>query len=119
MWTLKQFETVYDRYQSSSLRVKEFCWNERILESKFYYWQRRLREHNQRKEQPPGFVPIVFTDANQQLTAKKVVQQQSNPEHMHPSGGNVFEIVYPNGVKLRVPIEADLTQLRSLILLTQ
>ncbi len=35
MWTLKQFETVYDRYQSGSLRVKEFCWNERILESKF------------------------------------------------------------------------------------
>jgi hypothetical protein len=25
MWTLKQFETVYDRYQSGGLRVKEFA----------------------------------------------------------------------------------------------
>ena len=38
---------------------------------------------------------------------------------MQPSGGNVFEIVYPTGVKLRVPIEADLTQPRSLTLFNQ
>ena len=29
---------------------------------------------------------------------------------------DVFEIVYPNGVKLRVPVGADLTPLRTLIL---
>lgn len=50
MWTLKQFETIYDRYQSSGLRLKDFCQNECILESKFYYWQRRLREHNVQSE---------------------------------------------------------------------
>lgn len=59
MWTLKQFEDIYDRFQSSGLRVKDFCQNECILESKFYYWQRKLREYNNRKEQPSDFVPII------------------------------------------------------------
>ena len=119
MWTLKYFEEVYDRFESSGLRVKEFCQNECILESKFYYWKRRLREHKIDKERQSDFVPILFTGTNQQLRAKKGIQQKSNPEHMHPSDDNVFEIVYPNGVKLRVPVAADLTHLRTLILLFQ
>ena len=44
MWTLKQFELVYDRFQSSGLPVKDFCQNECILESKFYYWKKKLIE---------------------------------------------------------------------------
>ncbi|RNC64443.1 hypothetical protein [Proteiniphilum sp. X52] len=44
MWNQKQFEEVYARYQSSGLRVKDFCRNERIVTSKFFYWQRKLRK---------------------------------------------------------------------------
>ena len=64
-------------------------------------------------------MPLVFSNANHQLETKKTVQQKQNPEHMQLSDNNVFEIIYPNGVKLRVPVGADITQLRSLILLTQ
>jgi len=71
------------------------------------------------KKRQSDFVPIVFTGSNHQLETKKRVQQKDNPEHMHPSDGNAYEIVYPNGVKLRIPEGADLTQIRSLILLTQ
>lgn len=119
MWTLKQFEKVYDRYQSSGLRVKEFCRNECVQESKFYYWQRRLREHNHHEEQPSGFVPIVFSGSTPPLPTKNRVQQKLIPEHADPSADNVLEIVYPNGVKMRVPMEANLAQIRSLILLAQ
>lgn len=119
MWTTKQFELVYDRFQSSGLNVRDFCLNECITESKFYYWKRKLFEQNHREDRQSDFVPIVFTGGNHQLQTKKAVQQKPNPEHMHPSGGNVFEIIYPNGVKLRVPAGIDTTQLRSLILLTQ
>lgn len=119
MWTLQQFEKVYDHYQASGLRVKEFCRNESIVESKFYYWQKRLREHNYRRGRKSGFFPIVFTGSNPSPATKDVVQHQTIPEHVDPTPGNVLEIVYPNGVKVRVPMGADPTQLRSLILLTQ
>jgi hypothetical protein len=71
MWTLKQFETIFDRYHSSGLSLKDFCQNECILESKFFYWQRKLREYNKRKEQPSDFVQIVFSGPNQPLPVKK------------------------------------------------
>ncbi len=119
MWTLKHFELVYDRFQSSGLSVKDFCQNECILQSKFYYWNKRLREHTQDKDQPSTFVPIVFTGSNTQLPAKRKIQQKSTLEHADPVASDVFELVYPNGVKLRVPIGADINQLRALILLTQ
>ncbi|MDD2300781.1 MAG: IS66 family insertion sequence element accessory protein TnpB [Fermentimonas sp.] len=119
MWTIKQFELVYDRFQSSGLPVKDFCENECILQSKFYYWKKKLLEQNQHSEQPSDFVPIVFSGSSPQLPAKKKVQQKPIPEHADPVTCDVFEIVYPNGVKLRVPVGSDINQLRSLILLTQ
>ena len=119
MWTIQQFELVYDRFQSSGLSVKDFCANECILHSKFYYWKKKLIEQKQLKEQSSDFVPIVFSGSNTQLPAKRKVQHKPILEHNDPASGDVFEIVYPNGVKLRVQAGADINQLRSLILLTQ
>ena len=76
MWTLQQFEEIFDRYQSSGLRIKEFCRNESIVESRFYYWQKRLQEHNYRTVRESGFVPIVFTGSNS-LPANKAVHFSS------------------------------------------
>ena len=118
MWTLQQFEEIFDRYQSSGLRIKEFCRNESIVESRFYYWQKRLQEHNYRTARESGFVPIVFTGSNS-LPANKAVHQKPLPVHDDPIPENFLEIVYPNGVAVRVPMGADPTQLRSLILLIQ
>lgn len=119
MWTINQFEEIFDRYQASGLRIKEFCRKESIVESKFYYWQQRLREHNYRIGRESGFVSIVFTGSNPSSLPRENVHQQTIPEHVDPTPGNVLEIVYPNGVKVRVPMGVDPTQLRSLILLTQ
>ncbi len=55
MWTIQQFEEIFDRYQSSGLRIKEFCRNESIVESRFYYWQKRLQEHNYRTARESAF----------------------------------------------------------------
>src|SRR5690554_5683488 len=103
MWTIQQFELVYDRFQSSGLSVKDFCEN----------------KNNRHKEQPSNFVPIVFTGSTSQMQTKRKAQQKLLPENADQVAGDVFEIVYPNGVKLRVPVGADINQLRSLILLTQ
>ncbi len=119
MWSIQQFKLVYDRFLSSGLSVSDFCANECILHSKFYYWKKKLHEHNQLREQSSDFVPIVFSGSTPQMSEKKKVQQKPNPEHLAPASSDVFEIVYSNGVKLRVPVGADINQLRSLILLTQ
>ena len=84
MWTLQQFEKVYDHYQASGLRVKEFCRNESIVESRFYYWQKRLREHNYRTGRESGFIPIVFTGSNPSPANKEVVHHKPIPEHVDP-----------------------------------
>lgn len=42
MLTLLKFQEIYSRFQSSGLRVHDFCQNEGLYESKFYYWQKKL-----------------------------------------------------------------------------
>ena len=68
MWNLKSFEAVYIRYQSSGLRVKDFCRNECISVSRFFYWQKKFRQHHRELEQSSGFVPLVFNPSS--LAAK-------------------------------------------------
>ena len=99
MWTIQQLKLVYDRFQSSGLSVTGFCANESILHSKFYYWKKKLIEQSQDREQPSDFVPIVFSGSNTQLPAKRKVQHKPVLEHNDPASCDVFEIVYPNGVK--------------------
>ncbi|WP_019538001.1 IS66 family insertion sequence element accessory protein TnpA [Proteiniphilum acetatigenes] len=60
MWNQKQFEEIYARYQSSGLRVNEFFRNECIVTSRFFYWQRKLRNQIVLSGQSPGFISVVF-----------------------------------------------------------
>lgn len=36
MWNLKEFESICSHYESSGLKVRDFCANEVINEAKFY-----------------------------------------------------------------------------------
>jgi len=115
MWNLKDFESVYERYRSSGLCVKYFCQNEGIAENKFYYWRNKQKSLERAFNQPTGFVPIVFNNNSTELrnTDRKPVMGN------HSSCGNMFEIVYPNGVVVRIPQETDIKQVQLLILLNR
>ena len=117
MWNQKQFEDIYARYQSSGLHVKEFCRNESIITSRFYYWQRKLRKQEVQPGETRGFVPVIFTGHEGQ-PAGNILPRQS-PALPTLTGGNALEIVYPGGVTVRVPAGSDISLLRSLILLTR
>lgn len=120
MWTLKYFKEIHDRFESSGLSVKDFCHNECILQSKFYYWKRKMRDQQQPKDQQPGFVPLVITSGgHSNFHKKEAALPKPTSDYQQPLDNNAFEIVYPNGVKLRVPVGADLAYLRTLILLFQ
>ena len=117
MWNQKEFESVYNRYKQSGLPVKDFCINEGIYQSRFYYWQKKLKDQQQEADQPSGFVPIIFnkpqTPINNTIYGGKTLREKLQP------CGDVIEIVYPNGVTVRISCTADIKQLQSLILLNQ
>lgn len=96
MWNLKKFELIYSRYESSSLKIRDFCANEAINEAKFYYWQKKYRTS---KLPAQGFVPIV-------VGSTPVNQSPSCPAHiMTPPSAALsaeYEILYPCGTTLRV-----------------
>jgi hypothetical protein len=88
------------------LTVKEFCSNEAIAPATFYYWKKKLGKNSKK-----DFIPLVlknnplFPDQNYATL---------------PQGGEtdaLLELVYPNGTRLRIKRDLDLTQLRSLICL--
>ena len=120
MWNLKEFESVYDRYKKSGLRVKDFCMNECISENKFYYRQKRLKKQQGKESaQPSGFVPLVVFHHGQRSRENVVCRDNPSARDHHACGGDVIEIVYPNGVIIRLPREIEIQQLQSLILLTR
>ena len=101
MWNLKEFESVYGRYKKSGLRVKDFFMNECISENKFYYRQKRLKKKGKESAQPSEFIPIVFHHG--QNHENVVCRDNPSARDHHACGGDVIEIVYPNGVIIRLP----------------
>ena len=105
MWSIQQFKLVYDRFLSSGLSVTDFCANECILQSKFYYWKKKLHEHNQLREKSSDFVPIVFSDSTPQMQTKRKAQQKLLPENADQVAGNVFELFIPILCRLFSPVQ--------------
>lgn len=114
MWNFQEFTDTYARFRSSGLTVREFCANECINEAKFYYWQKKLKSPQSTAAAPSGFVPLV-------IQAGHPVNSQSGHSLQGQATvtGLFFEIIYPNGVKLHLPVNADLPLLRSLIFLSE
>lgn len=109
MLTLLKFQEIYSRFQSSGLRVRDFCHNEGLHESKFYYWQKKLRPIPCRNS---DFIPIVFDRSLDAATANLDL-----PSPVSPSSSCSYpcEIVYSSGTILRLSIASDLELLRKLL----
>jgi hypothetical protein len=113
MWNLRKFEEVYSRYQSSGLGVKDFCRNECIHVSRFFYWQKKFKYHHRDKELTSDFVPLPFHPPG--TVVKDSISFHSGTHRARVEES--FELVYPNGVKLRLPLDTDIQKLEQLILL--
>lgn len=79
--------------RTSGLAVRDFCSIKGIHPSNFYYWAKR-----QRSTDETGFVPMKI----------------SKPDS-RPLSQQLVEIVYPNGVSLRLSSEVDIRMLSQLI----
>lgn len=113
MLNLKVFELIYSRYESSGLKVRDFCSNELINEAKFYYWQKKLRES---KLPAQSFVPIVLGSHS----PDSVLSCSTNVGAPHSAAiAPEYEILYPCGTTLRIRGTMNTELLKILIQLTR
>jgi transposase-like protein len=109
--TLTTFKRLFQEYQESGLNIKDFCANQSLAPSTFYYWRNKLEETSQNR--PENFVPVVF-DSNQPATDKR-----TNQTHMKSgptSGDNApIEFMFPNGTKMVLRDNIDMRLLKAIV----
>jgi len=108
MLNKSKFLELHRRQQESGLTVKEFCSNEGIAPATFYYWKKKLVKNKSNKQ---NFIPLVVKN-NQPLSDQNCAALSQTGQT-----DTLLELVYPNGTRLRIKQDLDLTQLRSLICL--
>jgi len=106
-----KFLELYRRQQESGLTVKDFCTNEGIAQSTYYYWHKKVRNNRSKQD----FISLVVRSAPSHLSAN---HSKGHPLVADSERDDVLlELVYPNGTKLRIKKDLDLTQLRALVCL--
>lgn len=93
------FQEVFVRFQESGLTIKDFCSNELIAPSTFYYWRKKWHKIKPAND----FIPLVIN------SPKKITTVSSS------DNDSLFELVFPNGTRLLIKNTIDFTQLRTLI----
>ena len=109
----ESFQKLLSRYKESGLSVVEFCSNEGIHKSTFYYW---LKKSRNKTKKPGTFIPLVVKDHPQVPS----LQKEKLPGNINISAknqpGDVFlELVYPNGTLIRLRKDIDIQLLQELI----
>ena len=106
-----KFQEFQNRQQESGLNVKDFCSNEGIPESTFYYWRKKLQKSSPSK----GFIPLVVKE--QTPVSRRIAKDHQTEQNQQqpPLDDFLLEMVYPNGTRLRMKNNMDLSQLRALI----
>ncbi len=99
--------------QDSGLTVREFCSNEGVAPSTFYYWRKKLQSSKGKK----NFIPLIVKPSESSLT--QAYNRNSSQRDYQPGqiaeDHTLLELVYPNGTLLRVKNDLDLSHLRALI----
>ena len=108
-----KFQELYKRQQESGLTVRGFCLNEGIATSTFYYWLKKLHKVRGKKE----FIPLVVKSPQALSTHQYTKNRPSDRDPGEEDDGFLLELVYPNGTRLRIKKDLELTHLRALICL--
>jgi transposase-like protein len=109
--TLSTFKQLFQEYQESSLNIKDFCANQGLAPSTFYYWRNKLEETSQ--HQPSSFVPLVI-DSTQPATERRTIQAPIKSSHA-PGNNAPIEFVFPNGTKMELRDNIDMELLKAIV----
>ena len=89
----QQMQVLIDKFNRSNVSKKQFCRQEGIPVSVFYYWQKKFKQTSQ-----PSGIGFLSVEVNH-----KTITQSS------------IEISFPNGVVMRLEAGCDIEMIRSLI----
>lgn len=95
--TLAEATAMMDRQRSSGLNVSAFCARENINPGTWYYWRQRLLR--QETTEPTMLVPVRIEKSG--IGSGKCKQ--------------ALELAYPNGVRLSIPCDSELSLIGELI----
>ena len=100
------FEELLSRQQESGLSVRDFCSNEGIHPSTFYYWLKRHRE----KSRPKEFIPLTIQNsfAVQRSGNGTMVGSKATPADQV----TVIEFVFSNGTRVLLKQQPDMALLK-------
>ena len=98
------------RQKETGLNITDFCSNEGIPKSSFYYWRKKIR-----KEKAVNFIPLLVKPALAPVKErpKNFPSEQNN--HAEPGDDFLLELIYPNGTRLRIKNVHDLEHIRNLV----
>lgn len=109
--TIEQFRELYNEWKSSRLTVRSFCRDMGINESRFYYWKKKIEAPVETAS--GSFIPIQMNQGRN----GKIQFCSPQPAKSMASAQDVCEIVYGNGVILRIKSDMSLEMLKALITL--
>jgi hypothetical protein len=134
MWTIEKFKEIYSRYETSGLCARDFCYNERITRSRFYYWLKQYRKkcvskvsvanppvsaaRVNSKECASGFIPL-FVTAGKKGEPYRLEEVREKPSSSASTPDTFMEVCYPNGTRVRLLGEKDMGVIKALIELSR
>ena len=116
METIESFKPIYQAFLESNLTARDFCKKLEIPEGRFYYWQKRIRDEAARSN--GEFMPVSINNhAGKVVLVGNGRQQLRRPQPgmMQPS----CEIVFPNGVTVRLSGEIAASTLGQFIMMSR
>lgn len=110
--TLTTFTQLFRDYQESGLNVRDFCSNQGIAPSSFYYWRKKL-VGSDNEDQPKRFVPLVLDSGS---TDDRVYNNRVNIRRLDKGLFTTpIEFVFPNGTKMILRDAIDMSMLKTIV----
>ena len=109
------FRELLNRRKESGLTIRDFCSNEGIAESIYYYW---LRKHKNEADQPKEFIPLLVGNhlpAQRNNQKNQLLRSNTTSREMHLQDDNQFEFVFPNGTRLMIRGQIDPAILQTIV----
>ena len=97
------FDKLHKEYKESGLSVHDFCSNQDIVVSSFYYWQRKFKKNSEVSRE---FIPLVIEEPSKCISPIPT-KEISNANHL--------EFIFPNGTKLVLKENIDLNLLKTIV----
>jgi len=106
------FRELLNRRKESGLTIRDFCSNEGISESIYYYWLKKL---NNKVDQPKEFIPLLVGNHLPGQRKNQRLQSGTTPREMHLQDDNHMEFVFPNGTRLMIGNQVDPAILQTIV----